>query len=81
MKSRFVKITQWVCGIMLALSILFFLLLALVQFLNPAYGKERPTGLARIAGGFIDALTENKFDLDRRNFASGKKISGHFLKK
>ena len=40
MKSRFVKITQWVCGIMLALSILFFLLLALVQFLNPAYGKD-----------------------------------------
>ena len=39
MKSRFVKITQWVCGIILALSISFFLLLALLQFLNPAYGK------------------------------------------
>ena len=37
MKSRFVKITQWVCGIMLALSILFFLLLALVQV---AYSKD-----------------------------------------
>ena len=45
------------------------------MLVNPAYGKERPTGLARIAGGFIDALTENKFDLDRRNFASGKKLN------
>lgn len=37
------------------------------MLVNPFYNKERPTGLARIAGGFIDALTENKFDLDKQN--------------
>ena len=44
------------------------------MLVNPLYNKERPTGLARIAGGFIDALTDNRTDFDRQNFASSKKM-------
>ena len=45
------------------------------MLVNPAYGKERPTGLLRVAGGFIDALTDNRTDFDRQNFASAKKLN------
>ena len=43
------------------------------MLVNPAYDKKRPTGLLRVAGGFIDALTDNRTDFDRQNFASSKK--------
>lgn len=37
------------------------------MLVNPKYGKERPTGLLRIAGGFVDALTNDRTDFDKQN--------------